>query len=106
LSVSIDPSGQRVSEISYHSLDGAKSKGPSMGIKFEGKPPFYLGIAEVASAHALDGSVVLRATISVPEMRPKSVPVQFLVATDVAKALAEQLPIAVRMAEIQRQQRG
>ena len=93
-------------EISYHSLDGAKSKGPSMSIKFEGKPPFYLGIAEVASAHALDGSIVLRATISVPELRPKSVSVQFLVATDVAKALAEQLPIAVRMAELQKQQRG
>jgi hypothetical protein len=72
-----------------------------MSIKFEGKPPFYLGIAEVASAHALDGSVVLRATISVPELRPKSVPVQFIVATEVAKALAEQLPIAVRMAEAQ-----
>ena len=77
-----------------------------MGIKIEGKPPFYLGIAEVASAHALDGSVVFRATISVPELRPKSVPVQFIVATDVAKALAEQLPIAVRMAELQKQQRG
>ena len=64
-----------------------------MSIKFEGKPPFYLGIVEVASAHAMDGSVVLRATISLPEMRPKSVPVQFIVATDVAKALAEQLPI-------------
>jgi hypothetical protein len=95
-----------VSEINYHSLDGAKSKGPSMGIKIEGKPPFYLGIAEVASAHALDGSVVFRATISVPELRPKSVPVQFIVATDVAKAMAEQLPIAVRMAELQKQQRG
>jgi hypothetical protein len=101
---SIDPSGRRVLEISY--LDGATSKGPSMSIKFEGKPPFYLGIVEVASAHALDGSVVLRATISVPEMRPKSVPVQFIVATDVAKALAQQLPIAVRMAELQKQQGG
>jgi hypothetical protein len=99
-------SGQRVSEISYHSVDGTKFEGPSMSIKFEGKPPFYLGIAEVASAHALDGSVVLRATISVPELRPKSVSVQFLVATDVAKALAEQLPIAVRMAELQKQQGG
>jgi kynureninase len=97
-------SGRRVSEISY--LDGAKSKGPSMSIKFEGKPPFYLGIAEVASAHALDGSVVLRATISVPELRPKSVPVQFIVATEVAKALADQLPIAVRMAEAQKQRGG
>jgi hypothetical protein len=39
-------------------------------------------------------------------MRPKSVPVQFIVATDVAKALAEQLPIALRMAELQKQQGG
>jgi hypothetical protein len=54
-------------------------------IKFEGKPPFYLRIAEVASAHALDGSVVLRATISTPELRPKSVPVQVILAIDVAE---------------------
>ena len=54
--------GRRVSEISYHSLDGAKFKRPSL--------------------------------------RPKSVALQFIVATDVAKALAEQLPIAVRMAEL------
>jgi hypothetical protein len=39
----------------------------------------------------------------VPELRPKSVPVRFIIATDVAKALAEQLPIAVRMAELQKQ---
>jgi hypothetical protein len=97
-------SGQRVSEVSYYSLDGAKFKGPPMSIKFEGKPPYYLGIAEVASAHALDGSVVLRATISVPELRPKSVPVQLILAIDVAKALAEQLPIAVRTAELQKLQ--
>jgi kynureninase len=75
-----------------------------MSIKFEGKPPYYLGIAEVASAHALDGSVVLRATISIPELRPKSVPMQFVLAIDVAKALAEQLPIAVRTALYQKQQ--
>jgi hypothetical protein len=75
-----------------------------MSVKFEGKPPFYLGIAEGVSAHALDGSVILRATISVPELRPKSLPVQFIVAIDVAKALAEQLPIAVRMAGLQKQQ--
>ena len=53
---SIDASGRRMSEISYHEVDGAKFKGPSMSIKLEGKPPFYLGIAEVASAHALDGA--------------------------------------------------
>jgi hypothetical protein len=77
-----------------------------MSVKFEGKPPFYLGIAVVASAHALDGSVVLRAAITVPELRPKSVPVQFILAKDVAKALAEQLPIAVRTAETQKRQGG
>jgi hypothetical protein len=77
-----------------------------MSIKFEGKPPFYLGIAEVASAHALDRNVVLRATLSLPELRPKSVPVQFILAIGVAKALAEQLPIAVRTAELQKQQGG
>jgi hypothetical protein len=87
-------------------MDGAKSKGRSMSIRFEGKPPFYLGIAEMASAHALDGGVVLRATISVPELRPKSIPVQFILAMDVAKALAEQLPIAVRTAELQKLQGG
>ena len=97
---------RRMSEISYHEVDGAKFKGPSMSIKLEGKPPFYLGIAEVASAHALDGSVVLQATISVPELRPKAVPVQFILAIDVAKALAEQLPIALRMAELQKLRGG
>jgi hypothetical protein len=60
----------------------------------------------VASAHALDGSVIFQATISVPELRPKSVPVQFILAKDVAKALAEQFPIAVRTAETQKRQGG
>jgi hypothetical protein len=63
-----------------------------MSAKFEGKPPFYLGIAEVASAHALDGSVDLRATISVPELQPKSIPVQFILAMDVDKASSCRLP--------------
>jgi hypothetical protein len=48
-----------------------------MSVKFEGKPPSYLGIAEVALAHALDGSVVLRATIFSPgataKIRPSAV---------------------------------
>ena len=77
-----------------------------MSIRFVGNPPFYLGIADVASAHALDGTVILQATISVPELRPESVPVQFILSIDVAKALAEQLPIAVRMAEAQKQRQG
>ena len=76
-----------------------------MSIKFEGKPPFYLRIAEGASAHALDGSVILRATISIPEPRRRSVRVQFILPTDVPKVLAEQLPIALRTAEFQKQQR-
>ena len=80
----------RAAEISYYSLDGAKSKGPSMSIKFEGEPPFYLGIAETRRERGVT--------------RPKSVSVRFIIATDVAKALAEQLPIAVRMAELQKQQ--
>jgi hypothetical protein len=42
-----------------------------MSIKFEGEPPFYLGIAETASAHVLDTTVVVRLTVSAPEMRPK-----------------------------------
>ena len=77
-----------------------------MSIRFVGNPPFYLGIVDVASAHALDGSVILQATISAPELRPKSTPVQFILSIDVAKALAEQLPNAVRMAEVQKQRRG
>jgi hypothetical protein len=104
LSVSINPSGGASRKSAIVRLMGAKFKGPSMSIRFEGKPQFYLGIAEGLSAHSLDGSVVLRATISAPELRPKSVPVQFIVAKDVATALAEQLPIAVRMAELQKQQ--
>jgi len=49
-----------------------------MSGKFEGKPQFYLGIAEVASAHALDGSVVLRAASSrsFGFFRPGSTPAQ------------------------------
>jgi hypothetical protein len=33
-----------------------------MSVKFEGKPPFYLGLAEGLSAHALHGSVRARAS--------------------------------------------
>jgi hypothetical protein len=63
-------------------------------------------LVKKVTAHALDASVVLRATISVPELRPKSVPMQFILATDVAKALAEQLPITERTAELQKLQGG
>ena len=95
-----------MSEISYHEVDGAKFKGPSMSIKLEGKPPFYLGIEKWRRRMRWTGSVVLQATISVPELRPKAVPVQFILAIDVAKALAEQLPIALRMAELQKLRGG
>jgi hypothetical protein len=70
-----------------------------MSIKFEGEPPFHLGIAETASAHVLDTTVVVRVTVSAPEMRPQHVTVRFTVASDVAKVLAEQLLMAARMAE-------
>src|SRR6188472_1301011 len=56
------------------SLVGRRAKGPSMTIKFEGKPPFYLGIAEVASAHALDGSVVDLSPCVATKVRPGAVP--------------------------------
>jgi hypothetical protein len=42
-----------------------------MGIKFEGEPPFYLGVAQTASAQVLDTTVVLRVTVSVPEIGAK-----------------------------------
>ncbi len=41
-----------------------------MSVKFEGKPPFYLRLAEGLSAHALHGSVVLRAIISTLACEP------------------------------------
>ena len=76
-----------------------------MSVKFEGKPPFDLGIAEVASAHALGAWSCEPQSLSLRcDQNPS--PVQFIVTTDVAKALAEQLPTAVRMAELQRQQGG
>src|SRR5262245_41731301 len=63
----IDPSGRRVSEISYRG--GAKSKGPSMSIKFEGKPPFYLGIAEVESEAISERTEAALAAAKAPEKR-------------------------------------
>ena len=74
-----------------------------MSINFEGEPPFHLGIAETASAHVLDTTVVVRVTVFAPEMRPQHVTVRFTVASDVAKVLAEQLLMAARMAETRKQ---
>ena len=48
-----------------------------MGIKFEGEPPFDLGVAQTVSAQVLDATVVLRLTVVVPERRSKPVPVRF-----------------------------
>jgi hypothetical protein len=42
--------GSASQEISYHSLDGAKSKGPSMSIKFEGKAPASKGDRKIAAS--------------------------------------------------------
>ena len=35
-----------------------------MSIKFEGEPPFYLGVAESAAAQVLDTNVIVRVTVS------------------------------------------
>ena len=48
-------------------------------------------------------TVVVRVTVSAPEMRPQHVTVRFTVASDVAKVLAEQLLMAARMAETHKQ---
>jgi hypothetical protein len=74
-----------------------------MGIKFEGEPPFYLGVAETASAQVLDTNVIIRLTVSPSKARPKSVPVRFAISSEVAKSLAEQLLVAARTAESHRQ---
>ena len=34
-----------------------------MSIKFEGEPPFYLGVAETAAAQVLDTNVIIRTPI-------------------------------------------
>ncbi len=72
-------------------------------IKFEGEPPFYLGVAETAAAQVLDTNDVVRLTISTSKARPKSVPVRFTMAPEVARSLAEQLAVAARTAENHKQ---
>jgi hypothetical protein len=74
-----------------------------MSIKFEGEPPFYLGVAETAAAQVLDTNVIVRVTVSTSKARPKSVPVRFTMAPEVAKSLAEQLVVAARTAENHKQ---
>jgi hypothetical protein len=70
-----------------------------MSIKFEGEPPFYLGVAETAAAQVLDTNVIVRVTVSPSKARPKSVPVRFTISLEVAKSLAERLVVAARTAE-------
>jgi hypothetical protein len=65
-----------------------------MSVKFEGEPPFYLGVAETASAQVLDTNVIVRVTVSTSKARRKSVPVRFAMAPEVAKSLAEQFVVA------------
>ncbi len=74
-----------------------------MSVKFEGEPPFYLGVAETAAAQVLDTNVVVRVTVSTPKACPKSVPVRFAISPEVAKSLAEQLVVAARTAENHKQ---
>ena len=45
--------------------------GFKMGIKFEGEPPFDLGVAHTISAQVLDATVVVRVTVAIPTVRPK-----------------------------------
>ena len=47
-----------------------------MSIKFEGEPPFYLGVAETAAVQVLDTNVIIRVTVSPSKGRLKSVPVR------------------------------
>ncbi len=74
-----------------------------MSVSFEGEPPFYLGVAETAAAQVLDTNVVVRVTVSTSKARPKSVPVRFTMAPEVAKSLAGRLAIAARTAENHKQ---
>ena len=74
-----------------------------MSIKFEGEPPFYLGVAESAAAQVLDTNVIVRVTVSPSKARRKSVPVRFTISPEVAKSLAEQLVVAARTAENHKQ---
>jgi hypothetical protein len=64
----------------------AASEDTIVGVKFEGEPPFDLGVAQTVSAQVLDASVVLRVTVAVPEIRSKPVPVWFTMTAELVKA--------------------
>ena len=57
-------------------------------------------VAQTASAQLLDATLVLRLTVSVPEIRAKPVPIRLTMTAEVANALLEQLATVVRMAEL------
>jgi hypothetical protein len=59
-----------------------------VGIKFEGEPPFDLGVAQTVSAQVLDATVVLRVTVVVPERRSKPVPVRFTMTGGTCKGIS------------------
>ena len=84
---------------------GVALEGSIMGIKFEGVPPFDLGVAQTVSAQVLDATVVLRVTVAVPEIRSKPVPVRFTMTAELAKAFLEQFGTVVTMAELHKRQR-
>ena len=71
-----------------------------MGIKFEGEPPFDLGVAHTASAQVLDATLVVRVTVAVPTVRPKPVPVRLTMTAELARAFLGQLETVVTMAEL------
>ena len=74
-----------------------------MSVKFEGEPPFYLGIAETAAAQVLNTNVIVRVTVSTSQARPKFVPVRFTISPEAAKSLAEQLMVAAKTAQNHKQ---
>ena len=71
-----------------------------MGIKFEGEPPFDLGVAHTISAQVLDATVVVRVTVAVPTIRPKPVPVRLMMTAELGRAFLGQLETVVTMAEL------
>jgi hypothetical protein len=82
----------------------AASEDTIVGVKFEGEPPFDLGVAQTVSAQVLDATVVLRVTVAVPEIRSKPVPVRFTMTAELAKAFLEQFGTIVTMAELHKRQ--
>ena len=73
-----------------------------MGIKFEGEPPFDLGVVQTASAQVLDATVVVRVTVAAPTIRPKPVPVRLIMTAELARAFLGQLEAVVTMAELRK----